>query len=102
MKKHLLGGVAKSTFGGAEAEAEFEARKNNKQSDLAALKTKEGEARETNEKARPEAERKVDEAEAKTLIRKKAAKEAVKTATRAPAGETAPTKETTAEAVAKR
>ena len=32
MKKHLLGGVAKGAFGEAEAEAKFEAWKNNKQS----------------------------------------------------------------------
>ena len=31
MKKHLLGGVAKGAFGEAEAEAKFEAWKNNKQ-----------------------------------------------------------------------
>ena len=37
MKKHLLGGVAKGAFGEAEADAKFEAWKNNKQSGLAAL-----------------------------------------------------------------
>ena len=41
MKKHLLGGVAKGAFGEAEADAKFEAWKNNKQSGLAALKAKE-------------------------------------------------------------
>ena len=40
MKKHLLGGVAKGAFGEAEADAKFEAWKNNKQSGLAALKAK--------------------------------------------------------------
>ena len=40
MKKHLLGGIAKGAFGEAEAEAKFEAWKNNKQSGLAALKAK--------------------------------------------------------------
>ena len=40
MKKHLLGGVAKGAFTEAEAEAKFEAWKNNKQSGLAALKRK--------------------------------------------------------------
>ena len=40
MKKHLLGGVAKGAFGEAEAEAKFEAWKNNKQSGLATLKAK--------------------------------------------------------------
>ena len=43
MKKHLLGGVAKGAFGEAEAEAKFEAWKNNKQSGLAALKAKQDE-----------------------------------------------------------
>ena len=37
MKKHLLGGVAKGAFGEAEAEAKFEAWKNNKQSGLRLL-----------------------------------------------------------------
>ncbi len=45
MKKHLLGGVAKGAFTEAEAEAKFEAWKNNKQSGLAALKAKEDEAK---------------------------------------------------------
>ena len=40
MKKHLLGGVAKGAFGEAEAEAKFEAWKNDKQNGLAALKAK--------------------------------------------------------------
>ena len=40
MKKHLLGGVAKGAFGEAEAEAKFEAWKNNKKSGLATLKAK--------------------------------------------------------------
>ena len=43
MKKHLLGGVTKGAFGEAEAEAKFEAWKNNKQSGLAALKAKDAE-----------------------------------------------------------
>ena len=58
MKKHLLGGVAKGAFGEAEAEAKFEAWKNNKQSGLAALKTKQDEekkAAEAAEKAAAEA-----------------------------------------------
>ena len=58
MKKHLLGGVAKGAFGEAEAEAKFEAWKNNKQSGLAALKAKQDEekkAAEAAEKAAAEA-----------------------------------------------
>ena len=62
MKKHLLGGVTKGAFGEAEAEAKFEAWKNNKQSGLAALK-------------------------AKALAEKKAAEEAEKAAAEAPAEE---------------
>ena len=58
MKKHLLGGVAKGAFTEAEAEAKFEAWKNNKQSGLAALKAKQDEekkAAEAAEKAAAEA-----------------------------------------------
>ena len=62
MKKHLLGGVTKGAFGEAEAEAKFEAWKNNKQSGLATLK-------------------------AKALAEKKAAEEAEKAAAEAPAEE---------------
>ena len=75
MKKHLLGGVAKGAFGEAEAEAKFEAWKNNKQSGLAALKAKED----------VEAEKKVNEVKAKALAEKKAAEEAAKAAAEAPA-----------------
>ena len=72
MKKHLLGGVAKGAFGEAEAEAKFEAWKNNKQSGLA---------------ARLEAEKKVNEVKAKALAEKKAAEEAAKATAEAPAEE---------------
>ena len=61
MKKHLLGGVAKGAFGEAEAEAKFEAWKNNKQSGLAALKAKQDEAKKAEAKARLEAEKKINE-----------------------------------------
>ena len=74
MKKHLLGGVAKGAFGEAEAEAKFEAWKNNKQSGLSALKAKEEEAK---------------KAEAKALAEKKAAEAAEKAAAEAPAEEAA-------------
>jgi len=71
MKKHLLGGVAKGAFGEAEAEAKFEAWKNNKQSGLSALKAKEEEAKKAEAKARLEAEKKVNEVKAKALAEKK-------------------------------
>ena len=87
MKKHLLGGVAKGAFGEAEAEAKFEAWKNNKQSGLAALKAKEEEAKKAEAKARLEAEKKVNEVKAKALAEKKAAEEAAKAAAEAPAEE---------------
>ena len=74
MKKHLLGGVAKGAFGEAEAEAKFEAWKNNKQSGLATLKAKQDEAK---------------KAEAKALAEKKAAEAAEKAAAEAPAEEAA-------------
>ena len=61
MKKHLLGGVAKGAFGEAEAEAKFEAWKNNKQSGLAALKAKQDEEKKAEAKARLEAEKKINE-----------------------------------------
>ena len=69
MKKHLLGGVAKGAFGEAEAEAKFEAWKNNKQSGLATLKAK--------------------QVKAKALAEKKAAEAAEKAAAEAPAEEAA-------------
>ena len=73
MKKHLLGGVAKGAFGEAEAEAKFQAWKNNKQSGLEALKAKNEEAKKAEAKARLEAEKKVNEEKAKALAEKKAA-----------------------------
>ena len=88
MKKHLLGGVAKGAFGEAEADAKFEAWKNNKQTGLAALKAKEEEAKKADAKARLEAEKKVNEAKAKVLAEKKAAEEAAP-AEEAPATEVA-------------
>ena len=80
MKKHLLGGVAKGAFGEAEADAKFEAWKNNKQSGLAALKAKEDEAKKAEAKARLEAEKKINEEKAKALAEKKAAEAAEKAA----------------------
>ena len=58
MKKHLLGGVAKGAFTEAEAEAKFNAWKENKQTGLAALKAKQEEAKKAEAKARLEAEKK--------------------------------------------
>ena len=87
MKKHLLGGVAKGAFG--EAEAKFEAWKNNKQSGLAALKAKQDEAKKAEAKARLEAEKKINEVKAKALAEKKAAEAAEKAAAEAPAEEAA-------------
>ena len=89
MKKHLLGGVAKGAFGEAEAEAKFEAWKNNKQSGLATLKAKQDEAKKAEAKARLEAEKKINEVKAKALAEKKAAEAAEKAAAEAPAEEAA-------------
>ena len=97
MKKHLLGGIAKGAFTEAEAEAKFEAWKNNKQSGLATLKAKLDEAKKAEEKARLEAEKKVNEEIAKKVAEKKAAEAAAKAeaeAANAPAEE-APAAETT-------
>ena len=93
MKKHLLGGVAKGAFGEAEAEAKFEAWKNNKQKGLEALKNKDEEAKKAAAKVRLEAEQKVNEAKAKALAEKKAAEEAAKAAENASATEEAPAAE---------
>ena len=87
MKKHLLGGVTKGAFGEAEAEAQFEAWTNNKQSGLATLKAKDEEAKKAEAKARLEAEQKVNAEKAKALAEKKAAEEAEKAAAEAPAEE---------------
>ena len=95
MKKHLLGGVAKGAFGEAEAEAKFEAWKNNKQSGLAALKAKQEEAKKAEAKARLEAEKKVNEEIAKKVAEKKAAEAAAKAETEAAATEEAPAAEAT-------
>ena len=89
MKKHLLGGVTKGAFGEAEAEAKFEAWKNNKESGLAALKAKNDEAAKADAKARLDAEKKINEAKAKVLAEKKAAELAAEAAAAAPAAEEA-------------
>ena len=90
MKKHLLGGVTKGAFGEAEADAKFEAWKNNKQSGLTALKAKEDAEKKAEAKARLDAEKKINEERAKALAEKKAAEEAVKAAEAAPVAEEAP------------
>ena len=87
MKKHLLGGVAKGAFDEAQAEAKFNAWKENKQSGLAALKAKQDEAKKAEAKARLEAEKKINEEKAKALAEKKAAEAAAKAAAEAPAEE---------------
>ena len=89
MKKHLLGGVVKGAFDEAQAEAKFNAWKENKQSGLAALKAKEEEAKKAEAKARLEAEKKINEVKAKALAEKKAAEAAEKAAAEAPAEEAA-------------
>ena len=58
MMKHLKGGVAKGAFTEADAEAKFNAWKQNKQTGLAALKAKQEEAKKADAKARLEAEKK--------------------------------------------
>lgn len=98
MKKHLAGGVAKGAFNEAQAEAKFEAWKNNKQTGLANLQAKEEEAKKADAKARLEAEKKVNEEMAKKLAEKKAAEVAAKAEAEAPAAEEAPATEAPAEA----
>lgn len=89
MKKHLLGGVAKGAFGEAEADAKFEAWKNNKQTGLAALKAKEDADKKAEAKTRLDAEKKINEVKAKALAEKKATEAAEKAAAEAPAEEVA-------------
>ncbi|KAA6321023.1 hypothetical protein EZS27_029275, partial [termite gut metagenome] len=62
---------AKGAFSEEEANARFTAWQNNKQSGLAALKVKQQEAQKAEEKARFEAEKKVNEVRAKALAAKK-------------------------------
>ena len=96
MKKHLLGGVAKGAFDEAQAEAKFNAWKENKQSGLAALKAKEEEAKKAEAKARLEAEKKVNEEIAKKVAEKKAAEAAAKAEAEAAANaEATPAEEAT-------
>lgn len=99
MMKHLLGGVKKGAFGEAEAQAKFEAWKNDKQSGLAALKAKNEAAAKEAAKARLEAEKKVNEEKAKALAEKKAATMAEEAAKAAEAAQAAA--EAAAQAVAK-
>lgn len=87
MKKHLLGGVAKGAFTEADAEAKFNAWKQNKQTGLAALKAKQEEAKKADAKARLEAEKKVNEEIAKKVAEKKAAALAAAEEAAAPAEE---------------
>ena len=96
MKKHLLGGVAKGAFDEAQAEAKFNAWKENKQNGLAALKAKQEEAKKAEAKARLEAEKKVNEEIAKKVAEKKAAEAAAKAEAEAAANaEAAPAEEAT-------
>ena len=73
MMKHLKGGVAKGAFTEADAQAKFDAWKQNKQTGLDALKAKQEEAKKADAKARLEAEKKVNEEIAKKVAEKKAA-----------------------------
>ena len=95
MKKHLLGGVAKGAFDEAQAEAKFNAWKENKQTGLAALKAKEVEAKKADAKARLEAEKKVNEEIAKKVAEKKAAEAAAKAEAEAAANAEATAEEAT-------
>ncbi|WP_177601259.1 30S ribosomal protein S16 [uncultured Phocaeicola sp.] len=96
MKKHLLGGVAKGAFDEAQAEARFNAWKENKEAGLAALRAKEEEAKKAEAKVRLEAEKKVNEEIAKKVAEKKAAEAAAKAEAEAAANaEAAPAEEAT-------
>ncbi len=97
MKKHLMGGVAKGAFNEAEAEARFNAWKENKEAGLAALRAKLDDAKKTAQKERLEAEKKVNEEIAKKVAEKKAVEAAAKAEAEAAANaEAAPAEEASA------
>jgi small subunit ribosomal protein S16 len=98
MKKHLMGGVKKGAFGEAEAEAKFEAWKNDRQKGLENLKAKLAEAAKAENNTRLEAEKKVSEAKAKVVAEKRAAEAEAKRAAEAEAAAEAPAEETAAPA----
>lgn len=98
MKKHLMGGVKKGAFGEAEAEAKFEAWKNDRQKGLENLKAKLAEAAKAENNTRLEAEKKVSEAKAKVVAEKRAAETEAKRAAEAEAAAEAPAEETAAPA----
>jgi small subunit ribosomal protein S16 len=89
LKKHLLGGVKKGAFGEAEAEAKFNAWKENKQKSLDSEKAKKEEGINAVAKKRLEAEKKINEAKAKVLADKKAAEIAEQAAKAAEAAKAA-------------
>jgi small subunit ribosomal protein S16 len=72
LKKHLEGGVKKGAFDEAEAEKRFNAWLTNKQSDVQSTKTKLSEAAKIEEKKRLDAEKKVNEAKAEEVAKKRA------------------------------
>ena len=98
MKKHLMGGVKKGAFGEAEAEAKFEAWKNDRQKGLENLKAKLAEAAKAENNTRLEAEKKVSEAKAKVVAEKRAAEAEAKRAAEAEAAAEASAEETAAPA----
>ncbi|HIT82985.1 MAG TPA: 30S ribosomal protein S16 [Candidatus Avibacteroides faecavium] len=73
MKKHLLGGVKKGAFGEAEAEAKFNAWKNDRQRGLDNLKKALADKAKAAADQRLEAEKKFNEEKAKAIAEKKAA-----------------------------
>ncbi|MBO4499046.1 MAG: 30S ribosomal protein S16 [Bacteroidaceae bacterium] len=72
LMKHLQGGVKKGAFDEAAAQAKFEAWKQNKESSLKAVAVKEEQAKRELGKARLEAEKKVNEAIAEKVSKKRA------------------------------
>ncbi len=97
LKKHLLGGVTKGAFGEAQADAKFEAWKNEKASKFEAIKSKDAESIKADAKARLEAEIKANEARLKAIAEKQAADEAAKAEAEAAEKASEETEEATAE-----
>ena len=93
MMKHLQGGVKKGAFDEATAQARFEAWKSNKQANLAAIVSKNEQAKRDAAKAALEAEKKVNEAIAQKVAEKKAAAKLAEAEAAAEATEEAPAAE---------
>ncbi len=72
LMKHLKGGVKKGAFDEAQAQAKFEAWKNNKTNAIDSFKAKLAEDKKNEQKKRLEAEAEINKAKAEAVAKKKA------------------------------